>query len=1119
MPRIFDNIESNLVTALSETLSISEHADFCVGYFNLRGWKVLDRFVEGWQGGEGSCCRLLVGMQSLPDDEIRRAYRVNPDDVEVSNKLAEDRRLQLAREFREQLVIGAPTNEDEAGLRRLARQLRSGKVVVKLFTRYPLHAKLYLCHRTDPNNPSIGFLGSSNLTMAGLSRNGELNVDVLDHDACAKLQRWFEERWEDRFCIDISAELATVIETSWARDELVPPYQIYLKMAFHLSQEARTGLSEFRIPRVFQNKLFDFQVAAVKIAAHHLNKRGGVLIGDVVGLGKTLMATCLARIFEEDHGYDCLILCPPKLIPMWEFHREEFGLRGKVFPISQVRELAELRRYRLVIIDESHNLRNHETRTYRWIEEYVRNNGAKCVLLSATPYNKSYADLYAQLRLFVPPDQEIGLRPEFYLRQIGEQEFERRHQCSPRCLDAFNKSDIVDDWREIMRHYLVRRTRSFIQDNYAKTDPASGRKYLLFPDGTKSFFPDRVPKTVVFPIDESSPHDQYAKLFSDPVVDTVNSLSLPRYGLGNYIAPNPEHPPTNEEGKQLSNLSRSGKRLMGFCRTQLFKRLESSGESFIQSIHRHILRNEVYLHALENGLDLPIGTQDPVSLDTNFTDEDTLDLLEEEEALLSQDDADILFQSFAAVTQANRVYSEYRRRYPQRFKWLRPSLFVPLLGEHLREDIGKLRSILTLCGDWKPERDAKLKALITLLKERHPAEKVLVFSQFADTVHYLEKHLQAAGITALAGVTGDSRDPTSFVWRFSPESNQRRSQIQPQHQLRVLVSTDLLSEGQNLQDCSIVVSYDLPWAIIRLIQRVGRVDRIGQKAERIISYSFLPAEGVERIIRLRARVRQRLRQNAEVIGTDERFFEDDDGNTILELYNEKAGILDRDDDTEVDLASYAYQIWRNALDTDPNLEKVIPGLPDVSYSSRAHTATATHPEGVLVYLRTAEGNDALAYMDREGKSITESQLFILNTAACHPATPAQPRNENHHALVEAGVKHIHREEKRVGGALGPKNGVRYRLFHRLTNYNNRIKDTLFHSHDLEKAIQDILHCPLRPAAVDSILRQIKAGVDDHDLATLVTNLMEDGRLTTEGGDQHQGEPRIICSLGMFRGEV
>jgi len=1120
LPRIFDNIENDLLPTLQESLALSDRADFCVGYFNLRGWKSLDSYIDKWSGGEGRCCRLLVGMQRIPQEEINILLGLMNDSGEIDQATALRLKKELVEKFKEQLTVGAPTNADEVGLRRLATQIKAKKVVIKLFLRHPLHAKLYLLFRPDPISPTIGYLGSSNLTLAGLSHQGELNIDVLDHDACSKLAQWFEDRWNDRWCIDISEDLVKVVEQSWAREELIPPYHIYIKMAYHLSREAREGISEFHLPPELEEKLLSFQEAAVKIAAHHLNKRGGVLIGDVVGLGKTLMATALARIFEDDYDLETLIICPKNLLSMWNDYRERYHLRGKVMSLSMVsRELPETRRYRLVVIDESHNLRNRDGRRYCVIRDYLKKNDSKCVLLSATPYNKTYLDLSNQLRLFLPDDQELSIRPEGLLADLGETEFIRRHQCSPRSLAAFEKSDYADDWRELMRLYLVRRTRSFIMDNYAETDPANGRKYLPLEGGRPYYFPTRIPKTAEFMINDKSSKDQYARLYSPEVVNTINALHLPRYGLGNYVAPAPDTPPTREEAKALQNLSRAGKRLMGFCRTNLFKRLESGGQAFIQSVERHVLRNFVYIHAIEAGEPLPIGTQDSGLLDARIYDEDS-DVLENifedsDEAGCGAEDGSSLRTAKDYIRRAADVYRRYASQGKKRFGWLRPDLFDKALAENLHADAESLIKVLEKCGEWDAGRDAKLDTLYDLLNKKHPGEKVIVFSQFADTVRYLEKQLKGRGVINLAGVTGDSSDPTGLAWRFSPESNEKRDSVSPGDELRVLIATDVLSEGQNLQDCAVVVNYDLPWAIIRLVQRIGRVDRIGQRAEKLFCYSFLPAEGVERIIRLRVRVRQRLQENAEVVGTDEAFFEDDrNDQAVRDLFTEKAGILDGDADTEVDLASYAYQIWKNAVAADPKLEKTVSELPPVVYSTKSHRPTTAAPGGVVVYLRTAEDNDALVWMDTSGRVVTESQKTILDAAKCSPATPALPRLEIHHDLVRQGVEQILKEERSVGGQLGRPSGARFRTYERLKQYAEEVKNSLFDRQELHRAIEEIYRFPLREAAKDALNRLLRSHATNEDIALKVIALRDADALCVKDAEAESREPRIICSMGL-----
>ncbi|MFO7737253.1 MAG: hypothetical protein R6V46_02160, partial [Desulfatiglandaceae bacterium] len=155
MPQVFDNIDQSLLPALQGALHLSDRADFCVGYFNLRGWKELDRYTQHWSETDGAC-RLLVGMQKPPQDQLREVLSLVSRDQGIDNQSAIRLKKQLAEEFRRQLTFGAPNNEDEAGLRHLAERLKEKKVIAKLFLRHPLHAKLYLLFRSDPINPIVG---------------------------------------------------------------------------------------------------------------------------------------------------------------------------------------------------------------------------------------------------------------------------------------------------------------------------------------------------------------------------------------------------------------------------------------------------------------------------------------------------------------------------------------------------------------------------------------------------------------------------------------------------------------------------------------------------------------------------------------------------------------------------------------------------------------------------------------------------------------------------------------------------------------------------------------------------------------------------------------------------
>lgn len=1124
MPKIYDNIENHLTKGLNDTLPLSQRSDFCVGYFNLRGWGEVADKIESLHGksveeGEETYhryCRLLVGMQRLPDDILKDWY--NRDETYLLDQ-AEVLRLKkrLAFEFREQLTIGSPTASDEKFLRILSQQLKDKKVVVKLHLRHTLHAKLYLTYSDDARVPIVGFLGSSNLTLSGLSKQGELNIDVLEQDAATKLSNWFDDRWNDRWCIDITEELIQIIDESWASDRLVLPYHIYLKIAYHLSREARAGMNEFKLPRVFQKELLEFQQKAVLVAAHHLNRYknrpNGVLIGDVVGLGKTITATAIAKVLEEDFFVETLIICPKNLVEMWEGYVHKYQMHAKVISQSMVQKLLpNMRRYRVVIIDESHNLRNDAGSRYRAIKAYLEENESRVILLTATPYNKSFIDLSNQLRLFIADDSDLGLMPERYIDSIGGQvQFQARHtETFIRSIKAFERSEYADDWRELMRLFLVRRTRSFIKNNYARLDVDNGRRYLTFPDGSRSYFPDRIPKKVEYHFDTKDKKDQYARLYSKKVVDFINKLDLPRYGLGNYINEKPARKLTKDEEALVANLSRAGKRLMGFCRTNLFKRLESSGYAFLLSISRHILRNFIFIHALENHLEVPIGKNIVENLD-NFLEDDDTDR-EDDDTTIS-----FILNEKQYLEKADEVYHLFTTKYRMRFVWLNYDLVNNDLTRSLIDDARILIKILTLAKEWIPEDDRKLNALVSILEEKHPKDKVLIFTQYSDTANYLHGQFTKRNIDNHAVVTGDSENPTHFAQRFSPRSNEKPEITDSPEELRILLTTDVLSEGQNLQDSYIILNYDLPWAIIRLIQRAGRVDRIGQKSEKILCYSFLPEDGLENIIRLRGKLTARIKENSEVVGSDETFFDGDPVN-IHELYSEKSGILDDEDDAEVDLASFAYQIWKNAVDDNPKLTKIIPDMPNVVYGTQTNPH-ASDCEGAIVYARTADETDALAWLDAKGRLITQSQLTILKAADCTHDTKPQIRLNNHHELVQKAVKMIKTEEFAVGGALGKKTSVKYRVYMRLDRYCKENDGTIWITEKLKKAVDEIYKYPLKEYGRDTMSRQLKAGISDEHLAELVVSLRDDDKLCiTEDHGPQDRQPQIICSMGLKNGD-
>lgn len=1108
MPRIIDNIDLSLEKVLSDSLADSHSLDAAVGYFNLRGWKVISDQVENLLGNDKRPpVRLLIGMhQQAPSAEFRALMRLNSAQKHMDNATAIRLNEIALNEFREQLVIGLPTTSDEKYLRKLRDQLASGKLRIKHFLNYNLHAKLYICHRQDAVSPRIGIVGSSNLTFAGLSHQGELNVDVLDHDATEKLNNWFEERWNDRYSIDVTELIIEIIDESWASKEIVSPYLIHIKLAYHLSRDARAGLIEYGLPESMQRQLLEFQRAAVGVTVRNLMNRGGAIVADVVGLGKTIVATAVALTMQEEHGYEILIVAPKNLVSMWEGYVATYRLHAKVVSLTQVHtELVNLRRYRLIVIDESHNLRNSKRRDYISIRDYITKNDPKVLLLTATPYNTSINDVVGQLGLFLDEDQDLGIRPENAISKMGEYEFLRKCDGKPNTLRAFKLSEEDVDWQRLLSYFLIRRTRRFIRDNYAHFDEDRKRHYLLFANGEKNYLPDRVPRPLSYKVSKQDP----ASVMESPkVLQAIDDLKLPRYQLNSYFIYNLPNL-TEEDLSTIDNLNRSGGNLIGFTRSMLMKRLGSSGAVFMMSIQRHLIRNHLYMYAIDNRLKLPIGSFSESGFDLS---EDISEFEFDMEEVDSN--ANPIQVNWREV--ANKYFKNLQIRSPKNVSWLSSELFTAKLRQDLQKDSDLLEELIKKFGVWDQSKDSKLEALFNLVTDIHPREKILIFSEYAETALYIEETLKSRGIRQIASVTGNSEDPTVLARRFSPMSNSNvpgRS-LSDQEEIRILVATDVLSEGQNLQDCSIVVNFDLPWAIIRLIQRAGRIDRIGQKADRVLVYTFLPTDGVNAVLQLRERVAERLKKNASIFGADDKFLNTPGESQLIKgLFDETAEFPEEQNEGPVDFASEAYEIWKAAERDHPELAKKAINLPAVSYATAKVSFDDKRKSGVLLYTLSNFGYDRIGFSDDEGNVVRISPHEALKTTTFDVDDHGVVRREDHFEKIARIVSDSF--ENDLSSLEGQLSGVRRRVYEKLRILLAEREGTLFEvTKEVTEAVDSLFKYPLSEYGKQALARSLKDRQSD-DLLALVVTLYNEGRLVIESTSAVE-DVQIVCSLGFER---
>lgn len=558
---IIDNQEQKLTDHVGRMLENAERAKFAVGYFFLSGFKAIAERLHNF-----SELRLLIG--SSTNLETLEALAKGRQALDQVNSHLERRRYLTSEQEREVLKEDTKaleesaagidqSDENEQYLKTLAGMIESGKIKVRVYTKGTLHAKAYIVDYPQGRyERGSAIVGSSNLSLAGISSNTELNVVVPGNENHAKLSVWFEARWKES--ADFDESLMKVLHNSWAMNEPTP-YELYLKVAYELVKDRLIQEEEpARKKRKGFPILYGYQIDAVKQARSILRQYGGVFLSDVVGLGKMYMGAGLLADLYEREDWRAIVVCPPVLTKLWREVIDDFDLNARVISIGKLSEVLEddrLMSRELILVDESHRFRNENTQRYRDLAEICF--GKKVIMLTATPQNTGIWDIYNQLKLFHPhewtqiPIDPANLREFFKDVEVG-------HQSLP----------------ELLEHILIRRTRNHIQRFYEADMKQNNLK-----------FPKRVPpKRIDYSIDEVYPsiYDDLEKL--------LLKLRYARYDLWHYAKP--EHRTDTE----IAQLKTAGKNLVRLMRSTFFKRLESSAAAFratvslLIQVHRGMLQ-------------------------------------------------------------------------------------------------------------------------------------------------------------------------------------------------------------------------------------------------------------------------------------------------------------------------------------------------------------------------------------------------------------------------------------------------------------------------------------------------------------------------------------------------
>jgi len=875
----------NLLSRFNSLIKDTRLFDVLVGYFYSSGFYALYKSLENTEK-----IRILIGITADKNvsDLIQDSKKYDQLLLDFSYSEAKNKFSDLVKNEMDNIEENFQV---EKGVYKFLEWLQSGRLEIRVYPSRNIHAKLYvMTFKEGDRDVGRVITGSSNFTKAGLVDNLEFNVELKgrsDYDfAISK----FNRLWES--AIDVKEKyIETIKKKTWLNDEITP-YSLYLKFLYEYFKEKinldQKDIFKKYLPGNFMS--LEYQSEAVKDAIGKLEEYGGVFISDVVGLGKTYVSAMLAQQIDGR----CLVLAPPVLLDKynpgsWVNVFSDFRIPADFESIGKLDRLvsADISKYKNIFIDEAHRFRTETNITYEKLAQICR--GKRIILVTATPLNNYPKDILAQIKLFQKSRKSnIPNLPDL---ETFFSKLQRRLKNLDRQVNYDEYMKIVKDNAKqirdkVLKYLIVRRTRSEII-NYFKDD--LNKQNFRFPEVSD-------PESVFYQLNEVED-----SIFNETIELITKKIKYVRYSPMLYY-----------KGKisQVEELAQ--KNLGKLMKILLIKRLESSFYAFRNTLGRFIKSYEIFLREFENG---------NVYISKKHINK-IFDLLE--------------YGDFIAVQ--NLIDQDKAERFDAKE-------FSNNFKIDLKEDLENFKKIKKL---WtKIKRDPKLLSLKKILIESEILKnnKLIIFTESKETAEYLKEKLESIYKNQILLFTGGAgrtiRD--SVIENFDANAQKKKNKY------RILISTEVLSEGVSLHRANVVINYDIPWNPTRLMQRVGRINRIDTKFDTIYTFNFFPTKQSNDQIKLKEAAEAKIHRFIEMLGNDARLLTDGEEIKSFDLFsqlNSKETITGEDGEQESELKYL--KIIRNLRDNEPDIFQKIKRLPKKARSAKK---TENKSNALLTYFR------------------------------------------------------------------------------------------------------------------------------------------------------------------------